>query len=109
MHEASHILVPCIDGRYEEMGLAIQASMYGSLLPAVWSFMLAARARGLGTSWTTLHLIHEAEGREVLGIPENVTHAGLFPIAYYTGDDFKPARRLPLDQVTYWNQWGERR
>jgi nitroreductase len=109
MHEASHLFIPCIDGRVEEAGLMAQASIYGSILPAAWSFMLAARARGLGTAWTSLHLVFEEEAREVLGIPANITQAGLFPVAYYTGDDFKPAKRLPASALTYWDTWGETR
>ena len=105
MHEAPALLIPCIEGRIEEAGVLAQASVYGSILPAAWSFMLAARARGLGTAWTSLHLMYEAEAAEVLGIPDTITQTGLFPIAYYTGDDFKPAQRLPVDQVTHWNGW----
>ena len=109
MHEAPALLVPCIECRVEEAGILGQASVYGSILPAAWSFMLAARARGLGTAWTTLHLMYEEEARDALGIPANITQAGLFPIAYYTGDDFKPAKRLPVEQLTHWNGWGETR
>ncbi len=109
MHEASHLFIPCIEGRVEEAGLMAQASIYGSILPAAWSFMLAARARGLGTAWTSLHLMFEEEARDVLGIPANITQAGLFPVAYYTGDDFKPAKRLPASALTYWDTWGETR
>ena len=109
MHEASHLFIPCIEGRVEEAGLMAQASIYGSILPAAWSFMLAARARGLGTAWTSLHLMFEEEARDVLGIPANITQAGLFPVAYYTGEDFKPAKRLPASALTYWNTWGETR
>ena len=109
MHEASHLFIPCIEGRVEEAGLMAQASIYGSILPAAWSFMLAARARGLGTAWTSLHLMFEEEAREVLEMPAHVTQAGLFPVAYYTGDDFKPAPRLPAAALTYWDTWGETR
>jgi nitroreductase len=109
MHEAPALVIPCIELRVEEAGLFAQASIYGSILPAAWSFMLAARARGLGSAWTTLHLMYEEEARDVLGIPANITQAGLFPVAYYTGDDFKPAPRLPAEQLTFWNGWGETR
>ena len=74
-------------------------------MPAVWSFMLAARSRALGTVFTTLHLAHEAEAAALLGIPSTVTQLGLIPVAYYTGDDFKPGQRRPADQITYWNEW----
>ena len=109
MHEAPALLIPCIEGRVEEAGVLAQASVYGSILPAVWSFMLAARARGLGTAWTSLHLMYEAEAAELLEIPATVTQAALLPIAYYTGDDFKPAQRLPAEQLTYWDGWGRQR
>jgi nitroreductase len=81
---------------------------YGSLLPAVWSFMLAARSRGLGTAWTTLHLAYEEEAAALLGIPMTVTQLALIPVAYYTGDDFKPGERRDVDGVLYWNQWRQR-
>jgi len=99
-------LLACIDGRVEEAGPMMQASLYGSILPAAWSFMLAARARGLGTAWTTLHLMFEAESTALLDIPPEITQAALIPIAYYTGDTFKPASRLPARAVTSYNTWG---
>jgi len=73
--------------------------LVGSILPAVWSYMLAARARGLGTAWTTLHLVHEREAGELLGIPESVTQVALIPTAFYTDDTFRPGKRRPVDQV----------
>jgi nitroreductase len=109
MHEAPVLIIPCVQGRVENAGLAAQASLYGSILPATWSLMLALRARGLGSAWTTIHLAREAEVAELLGIPPTVTQAALLPVAYYTGDDFKPAKRLPAREVTSWNAWGERR
>jgi nitroreductase len=86
-----------------------QAGLYGSILPAAWSFMLALRSRGLGSAWTTLHLRYEEEIAAVLGIPPNITQAALLPVAYYTGDDFQPARRIPAVKVTSWNGWGNGR
>lgn len=106
MHEAPVLLVPCIRGRVEGLPASIQASTWGSILPAVWSFMLAARARGLGTSWTTLHLAFEQEAAAVLDIPyEKVTQAALIPVAYTLGTDFKPAPRVDLDSIVHWEQW----
>jgi len=99
----------CIEGRADAMPAVGQASVYGSVLPAAWSFMLAARARGLGSAWTTLHLFNEKEIGELLGIPDSVTQAALFPVAYFTGKDFKPARRIPAKELTYWNSWGQAR
>jgi nitroreductase len=78
---------------------------HGSVAPGVWSFQLAARARGLGSAWTTFHLFHEAAVAEMLGIPETVTQIALLPVAYYTGDDFAPAPRRPAREITYFNGW----
>ncbi len=72
------------------MGLPRQ--LYGSILPAAWSMMLALRSRGLGSAWTTLHLMYEEEAAAVLGIPSNIAQCALLPVAYYTGTDFKPAK-----------------
>lgn len=106
-HEVPWMLVPCTAGRLGDGAPNFAAaSFYGSILPAVWSFMLAARARGLGTAWTTLHLPYEREAAEVLGIPfDEVTQVGLFPIAYTQGTDFKPAPRIPLDTVVHFDMW----
>lgn len=82
-----------------------QAGLWGSVLPAAWSYMLAARARGLGTAWTTLHLTYEREVAKLLGIPDSVHQAALIPTAYYTGTGFRPAHRMPLDSVLHVNSW----
>jgi nitroreductase len=81
------------------------AAYYGSVLPGVWSFQLAARARGIGSAWTTFHLEHEAEIAELLGIPPSVTQVCLLAVGYYTGDSFAPAPRRPAAEVTYLNRW----
>ena len=73
----------------------LMAGFYGSILPAVWSFQLALRSRGLGSAWTTLHLEYEDEAADLLGIPRTVSQVALLPVAYYTGDDFKPGTRRP--------------
>ncbi len=85
----------------------VQASMYGSILPAAWSLMLALRARRIASAWTSLHLIYENEVRELIGIPDHYTQSALLPIAYLKGGDLHPAKRLPLSEVAYWNRWGE--
>ncbi len=108
-HEAPVMIVPCIDGRVEQAPQFAQASVYGSILPAVWSLMLALRSRGLGSAWTTIHLMFEKEAGQVLGIPEHVTQAALLPVAYFTGTDFKPAKRIPARVRTYWDGWGRTR
>lgn len=81
------------------------AAYYGSVLPGVWSFQLAARARGIGSAWTTFHLEHESEIAERLGIPASVTQVCLLAVGYYTGDSFSPAPRRPATDVTYLNHW----
>ncbi len=109
LHEVPVHVIPCIEGRVENAGPLAQASTYGSILPAVWSLMLALRARGLGSAWTTLHILFEQEAAALLGIPSTVTQAALLPVAHYTGADFKPAKRLPAREQTHWNAWGKRR
>jgi nitroreductase len=106
-HEVPVLLVPVQEGRLPPGADAFwQASYWGSLLPAVWSFMLAARLRGLGSAWTTLHLPHEQEAASVLGIPyDRFTQGGLMPVAYYTGDSFRPASRVPASEIVHWDQW----
>jgi nitroreductase len=77
----------------------------GSIVQAAWSFQLALRARGLGSTWTTLHLHRAAEVAELLGIPNGVTQVSLIPVAYTKGTDFKPAKRGPVTEITHWNRW----
>jgi nitroreductase len=110
-HRCPVVVVPLVAGRTDGQGPMpsmthsfYQASQWGSILQAVWSFMLALRARGLGSAWTTGHLWREREMAELLGIPYEVyMQAGLFPVAYTLGSDFKPARRKPLNEVLCWN------
>jgi nitroreductase len=109
LHEVPVHIIPCIEGRVENSGPFMQATVYGSILPAAWSLMLALRSRGVGSSWTTLHLQYEAEAAALLGIPDGITQAALLPAAYYTGEDFKPAKRLPDRDRTYWDTWKETR
>ena len=106
LHEVPTLVVPCVlDRLADDASVADTAGFYGSVLPAVWSFMLALRSRGLGSAWTTLHLIHEAEAADVLGIPDTVTQVALIPVAYHRGDTFQPAHRRPVEEITYWNEW----
>ena len=109
LHEVPVHIIPCIEGRVENPAPSAQASFYGSILPAAWSLMLALRARGLGSAWTSLHLVYEQEVAEILGIPANVTQAALLPVAYFTGEDFQPAQRVPARRLTYWDSWGATR
>lgn len=108
LHEVPVFLIPCIMGRLDqaEGGQAGLAGAYGSILPAVWSFMLAARERALGSCWTTLHLVHERAVADILGIPfDEVTQVALIPLAYSQGTDFKVAPRKSLNNVRHIDQW----
>ena len=107
-HRVPLMMIPCMWGRLDNASVVVGAGGWGSLLPAVWSFMLALRERGLGSAWTTIHLMNDGEQQvaELLGIPfDKVCQGGLFPIAYTIGTDFKPAKREPLDKVLHWDQW----
>ena len=106
MQRAPALIIPCIESRFENEDVFTQASMYGSILPATWSLMLALRARRIASAWTSLHLIYEAEVAELLGIPDDVTQTALLPVAWLTGGDLKPAKRLPLADVRYHDRWG---
>jgi nitroreductase len=106
LHEVPVFVIPCMQGRYEGKPNALVASAYGSIVPAAWSFMLAARSRGLGTVWTTFHLMHEEEVAKILEIPyAEVTQVALIPVAYSIGTDFKPGKRKPLDTMIHWDSW----
>jgi nitroreductase len=106
IHEVPVHVIPCLEGRYEGKPNASVAAAFGSIIPAAWSFMLAARSRGLGTVWTTFHLMHEREVAEILGIPyDDVTQVALIPVAYSLGTDFKPGKRKPLDSMVHWDHW----
>jgi nitroreductase len=106
MAEVPVHVIPCIEGRTDNLPVAWQAAIWGSLLPAVWSFMLAARARGLGTCWTTLHLTEEKAAAELLGIPETVMQGALIPVAHLLGGtDFKPGARRDLDRIIHVDGW----
>lgn len=100
------LVIPCIRGRTDGEPNVVQASTFGSVLPAAWSFMLAARARGLGSAWTTIHLFHEEEAAEILGIPyDDVMQVALIPVAHTVGTDFKPGARSSLDEFVFWEGW----
>ena len=101
-------VIPCRFDRPPVDDLRNLASFYGSVLPAAWSFMLALRSKGLGSSWTTLHLDHEGEAAALLGVPDTITQVALIPVGYTIGEDFKPATRRPAAEITYWNHWGNK-
>ncbi|MGY1711321.1 nitroreductase family protein [Geodermatophilus sp. SYSU D00758] len=102
--EVPVLVVPCV-ATGGPLPAGNQAGLWGSLLPAVWSYMLAARARGLGTAWTSLHLGAEAEVAGILGLPDGVHQGALVPTAFYTGETFRPAPREPLDTVLHLDRW----
>jgi len=103
------LIISCVEGRPEGLKPERLAGLYGNILPITWSLMLALRARGVGAALTTIVLTYEKEAAALLGIPENLTPAVCLPVAYFTGDDFKPAKRIPASERTYWNTWGTRR
>ena len=98
-------LIPCIEGELGTTAAEV-AGPLASIIPAVWSFMLAARSRGLGTVWTTLHLTRAAEVADLLGIPDGIIQVALIPVAHTLGSTFKPAARRPVEEVTFWDTWG---
>jgi nitroreductase len=109
--EVPVIMVPCHAGRIDGAPVGAQAGFWGSFLPAVWNFMLALRARGLGSAWVTMNLSRpegERETAEVLGIPyEGYTQAGMFPVGYTKGTSFKPIPTRAVEEVVHWNHWGD--
>ena len=110
LHRCPVLIIPCIEGRVEDEGQGAQAGLYGQILPAAWSLMLALRTRGLGTAWTAIHLQYATEVAGLLEIPDGISQATLFPVAYFTGDDnFKRVERPPVGQVIHWDTWGTRR
>ena len=105
-HDIPVYVIPCLSGRSDGQPAVIQSALWGSIAPAAWSFMLAARARGLGTVWTCLHLFFEEEAAQVLGIPyAEVMQACLIPVAYTQGTRFKPGWREPLETMIHWETW----
>ena len=100
------MMIPILPGRFEGLPSMASAAMLGSILPGAWSFMLAARERGLGTAWTTIHLIFEEQAAEVLGIDyQSYTQCALITCGYSKGTNFKPAKRPPLETVLHWDRW----
>jgi nitroreductase len=106
MGEVPVMVIPCLEGRVDDLPPFASASLWGSLFPAAWSFMLAARERGLGTCWTTLHLMHEEAVADILGIPFGDVAQGLLtPVAHTLGTDFKSAPRTDLDDIIHIDRW----
>jgi nitroreductase len=110
LHEVPVHIIACITGRdaFATLGPeAGPASFYGSILPATWSLMLALRARGLGSAWTTSHRRYAREAATLLGIPDDITQVALLPVGYLTGAGLRPAKRVPARDRTYWQTWGQ--
>lgn len=106
LHKVPLHVIPCVEGRPDpSTPPAMLAGLFGSIFPAVWSFQLALRARGLGSTLTSLHLMQEQKAAEILGLPENVMQVALLPVAYTKGTDFKRANRPPVSDITHWNSW----
>jgi nitroreductase len=106
IHEVLVHVIPCIEGRTDGKPGPVQSSRWSTICPAAWSFMLAARSRGLGTCWTSFHLFHEREAAEILGLPyDEIMQAALIPVAYTIGTEFRPAPRKPLDTMVHWDRW----
>jgi nitroreductase len=106
LHEVPVHVIPCIEGAPPRDNLGYEAGFWGSICPAIWSFQLALRSRGLGSVWTTLHLVFAEEAAKLLEIPNGTTQAALIPVAYSVGTDFKAARRPPVSEITHWDGWG---
>ena len=105
--DAPALVIPCLEGRLPEgapNGMA--ASVYGSIYPAMWSFQLALRSRGLGSTLTTIHLFFEKDVAALLNMPEDVMQVALLPVAYTKGTDFKIAKRPPPEEITSFDTWG---
>jgi nitroreductase/ketosteroid isomerase-like protein len=115
MEEVPVLCIPLVAGRTDGFGAGAhaertsvfwQSSRWGSVIPALWSFMLTLRSRGLGSAWTTLTLLKEQEVADVLGIPyDQWMQVGLFPVAYTVGLDFKPTPRRPAAEFLRWNDF----
>jgi nitroreductase len=114
LHEVPVLLFACMVPRdlallTDDQGRARSpAALYASVFPAVQNILLACRAFGLGATLTTLHLVHEGEIKERLGIPPEVETVAMIPIGYPRGK-FGPTSRAPVEEVTYWDGWGQLR
>ena len=105
-HQVPVHLITCISPRVDAENALLQCSCYGGIMQAAWSFQLAARARGLGSCWTSLHLMFEREIAEILGLPyDEVQQTALICVGYAKGTDFKPAPREPLETKLHWDRW----
>jgi nitroreductase len=104
IHEVPVHVIPCIEGSLEGPPIVASVTM-ASVVPAAWSFMLAARSRGLATCWTTMHMLTGVDADDALGLPPGVIQVALIPTAYAIGTDFKRAHRRPLDEIIHYDCW----
>ncbi len=106
MEKVPVMVIPCITGRTDNAPIMMQSGQWGTIGPATWNFMLAARTRGLGTCFTSIHLFFEKEVAGILGIPyDEIMQTALIPVAYSIGTDFKRAHRMPLENIVHWDGW----
>lgn len=106
MGDAPVLVLGCTLGRADNVPGLMVASMMANIQPAMWSFMLAARARGMGTAWTTVHLMQEQAVADIVGLPhDQVQQVCLSPLAYTMGTDFNAAVRPPADSIIHWDTW----
>jgi nitroreductase len=106
MGEVPVLVIPCFDFKPDaDTPLPQISRMFGSIYPAVWSFQLALRSRGLGSVFTTAHTLDEPAMGELLGIPARWTQTCLIPVAHTTGGDFTPSPRRPVEDSISWNGW----
>jgi nitroreductase len=106
LERAPAYVIPCIEEDLDARDRVGVIAALGSIVQAGWSFQLALRARGLGSTWTTFHLAQADVVAEMIGIPDGVTQVSLIPLAYTKGQDFRPASRPPVTEITHWNRWG---
>lgn len=105
-HEVPAFVIPCIRGQLDpDLDLAWTASLFGSILPAVWSFQLALHSRGLASTFTTAHLLAAGEVAALLDIPDDYLQTCLIPVAHLLGGDLKPPTRRDPDDIIAWNRW----
>ncbi|HAY69304.1 MAG: nitroreductase family protein [Acidimicrobiaceae bacterium] len=101
---APALVIPTVIGRHDGSG---RPGLFDSVIQSAWSFMVALRARGLGTVWTTMYLNEADAVAELLDLPDDVTQICLFPVAYTVGTDFKAtSRRYPARDITYFDRYG---
>jgi nitroreductase len=106
IHRVPALVLPCLEGGLPpDAHPGMQAATYGSIFPAIWSFQLALRSRGLGSVLTTIHLYHADAAAKLLGIPEDVMQVALLPVAYTVGTDFKRAQRPPVEDIVHFDGW----